>query len=214
MAILWVTCKERTQPANCLSQTKLRELADLAIATAKQDKARAAAAKQQAPVDADAELIADYRREAVTRPWNHFESWTTACVEFRTPTGAVPCDLVNNGFAITTKVPNDDGSAQFGFAYFDSHDRTGGGVVFFKTRVPDVPDVYPIEEIISADLQQHTKTHGVCDMRGGYIHCVSGDPGEQFLITYRLISVTRKTCPPSSSLEPDEDFKSACKWTR
>jgi hypothetical protein len=127
--------------------------------------------------------------------------WETTCEDFETPSGPVPCDLVNNGFGITTKAPNvQDGTASFGFAYDDPHEPNGSSlrVLFFKTRIPEVPGVYPIEEV-QQELDPGIKTHGVCDLRGGYLQCNADVPSGRYFIRYRLVSQTHISCPPAST---------------
>lgn len=153
--------------------------------------------------------------------------WKAACIAFETPRGPVLCNDVNNGFGIVTRAWNvSEGTAIFGFGYYDapapaSPDERGSSVVYFKTKVGG-PGVYNIDEVEwskperpGSQIWENTalKTGGTCDLRGGYLHCVAGDPGNQFLITYRLISQAHLSCPPIRELGELDPPEEACVTT-
>ena len=140
------------------------------------------------------------------RPWDKWEQtqWTATCETFQTPwAGAVPCNKASAEFTITSTY--NDGSASFSFRYDNEQ-------IFFTTRAPVEPGVYPIEEV-QDEVRYPAETHGSCDMRGGKIRCVSGDPGKQIIIAYRLISQKHTLCPPpgitAQSLEEMQAEKKA-----
>ena len=119
--------------------------------------------------------------------WDKWEQtvWSANCETFQTPwAGIVPCDKAEPEFTITST--HNDGSVSFGFEY-GLHEADWGGRIFFETKAPVEPGVYPIEEV-QDEVRYPSKTQGSCDMRGGKIRCISGDPGEQIIIAYRLIS--------------------------